>query len=150
MIRSNRTTLVTPTKAGPQSRPWLEQGAPLLARPWVPAFAGRTISFGRVEQQPSLLRDEQGLMPPVRGASRAINQPSTISWHDVHMLDQYSLTLRHADQARPDFVEISDELDFIKSQLARLPTRKEIARTTLLAMTSGAALTILLALAFWH
>jgi len=61
------------------------------------------------------------------------------------MLDQYSLTLRHADQARSDFAELSDELDFIKSQLARLP-----ARTTLLAMTSGAALTILLALAFWH
>ena len=53
------------------------------------------------------------------------------------MLDQYSLTLRHADQARSDFAELSDELDFIKSQLARLPTRKEMARTTLLAMTAA-------------
>jgi hypothetical protein len=66
------------------------------------------------------------------------------------MLDQYSLALRQADRARGDFVEISDELDFIRSQLARLPTRKEMACTSLLAMTSGAALTILLALAFWH
>ena len=66
------------------------------------------------------------------------------------MLDEYSLTLRQADQARCDFAEISDELDLIKSQLARLPTRKEMARTTLLAMTSGAALTTLLVLAFWH
>ena len=66
------------------------------------------------------------------------------------MLDQYSLTLRQTDQVRCDFAEISEEMDFIRSQLARLPTRKEMARTTLLAMTSGAALTILLALAFWH
>jgi len=37
------------------------------------------------------------------------------------------LTLRQADQARDDFAQILDELDFVKSQLARLPTRSEAA-----------------------
>jgi hypothetical protein len=30
------------------------------------------------------------------------------------------------DQARGDLYAISDELEFIKGQLARLPTRKEV------------------------
>jgi hypothetical protein len=66
------------------------------------------------------------------------------------MLDEYAFTLRQADRVRSDFVEMLDDLDLIKSQLARLPTRKEMARISLLAMTTGAALTALLMLAFWH
>jgi hypothetical protein len=49
------------------------------------------------------------------------------------MPEDNSLTLRQADQTRSDFYAIGDDLEFIKSQLARLPTRKELARLTLLA-----------------
>jgi hypothetical protein len=41
------------------------------------------------------------------------------------MSDEYPLTLRQADQARADFAAIADDLEFIKAQLARIPTRKE-------------------------
>jgi hypothetical protein len=64
------------------------------------------------------------------------------------MPDEHTLTLRQADEARSDFAAIADDLDFIKDQLARLPTRKELARLTLLAMTSSAALTTVLAMVF--
>jgi hypothetical protein len=57
------------------------------------------------------------------------------------MPDEHTLALRQADQARDNFASISDDLDFIQAQLALLPTRKELARLTLLAMISGAALT---------
>jgi hypothetical protein len=66
------------------------------------------------------------------------------------MPDEYNLTLRQADQARSDFAAIADDLDFIKGQLARLPTRKDQARTALLALVGGAGLTAALMLAFWH
>jgi hypothetical protein len=66
------------------------------------------------------------------------------------MSDAHTLALRQADQARTDFAAISDDLDFIKGQLARLPTRKDLARLTLLALTSGAALTTLLGMIFFH
>jgi hypothetical protein len=56
--------------------------------------------------------------------------------------------LRQADQVRGDLYAIGDELEIIKTQLALLPTRKELARLTLLAMTSGAAFTIVLAMMF--
>src|SRR6266851_8408908 len=36
------------------------------------------------------------------------------------------ITLRQADQARSDIAEILDELDFVKSQFARPPTRAEV------------------------
>ena len=36
-------------------------------------------------------------------------------------LDPERLTLRQAAQARDDFAQIMDELDFVKAQLARLP-----------------------------
>ena len=45
------------------------------------------------------------------------------------MPDEHPLTLRQADQARGDFASIAEDLDFIKLQLARLPTRKELATT---------------------
>jgi hypothetical protein len=48
------------------------------------------------------------------------------------------LTLRQADQARDDFGQILDELDFMKSQLARLPTRSEVS-LIVLRLTLGAA-----------
>ena len=47
------------------------------------------------------------------------------------------LTLRQADQARDDFAQILDGLDFVKSQLARLPTRSEVSLIAL-RLTLGA------------
>jgi len=60
-----------------------------------------------------------------RGSDRA-----TLFWHNVRMPDEHTLSLRQADQARADFAAIGDDLDFIKRQLARIPTRKEMARLT--------------------
>jgi hypothetical protein len=59
---------------------------------------------------------------------------------------KYQLTLRQADQARADFGAIEDDLDFIKSQLARLPSRAEVARLILLATLATGALVLLVAL----
>jgi hypothetical protein len=58
------------------------------------------------------------------------------------MPDEHTLVLRQADQAHADFAAIEDDLDFIKGQLALLPKRKELARLTLLATLTGAALVL--------
>jgi hypothetical protein len=55
---------------------------------------------------------------------------------------EYRLTLRQADAARADLYAIHDELDFLKAQIARLPTRKDLARIALLSLLGGAALAI--------
>jgi hypothetical protein len=54
------------------------------------------------------------------------------------MPDERPFTLRQIDQARGDLYTIADDLEFIKSQLARLPTRKELAQTALLAISERA------------
>jgi hypothetical protein len=41
-----------------------------------------------------------------------------------------------------DFAAILDELDFVKGQLARLPTRKDLARMALATLGGGKALGI--------
>lgn len=57
------------------------------------------------------------------------------------------LTLRQAAQARDEFAQGMDELDFVKAQLARLPTRRDQAFTPLRIVVtrafSTAALVIL-------
>jgi hypothetical protein len=58
-------------------------------------------------------------------------------------LDPERLTLHQADQARNDFAAISDELDFIKGQLARLPTRRDLARMAIATMVGGAGLAVI-------
>ena len=40
-------------------------------------------------------------------------------WHNVHMPDEYPLTLRQADQARTDFALIESNLELLVGQLAR-------------------------------
>jgi len=55
------------------------------------------------------------------------------------------LTLRQADQAREDFAQILDELDFLRSQIARLPTRSEVSWIAL-RLTLGALAAVLVAL----
>jgi hypothetical protein len=44
-----------------------------------------------------------------------------------------------AAQARDDFAMIMDELDFVKAQLARLPTRRDQAFTPLLIVVARSA-----------
>ena len=60
---------------------------------------------------------------------------------------EYNLTLRQADQARGDFGTLLDELDFVKWQLSRLPTRAYFCR--MLLVTTASVWAILAALALW-
>jgi hypothetical protein len=60
------------------------------------------------------------------------------------------LALRRADRARADFHAIADKLDFVKLQLWRLPTRRDIAHTALASSSPAAALDILWFEAFWR
>jgi hypothetical protein len=54
------------------------------------------------------------------------------------------------DQARGDFYAIENDLDIIMKQLARLPTRKELAQAALLATLTGVAIVLAEILAFGH
>jgi hypothetical protein len=56
------------------------------------------------------------------------------------------LTLRQADQAREDFAAILDELDNLKWQLARQPSRAWLARMGLIGLGSIWVLLVALAL----
>jgi hypothetical protein len=55
------------------------------------------------------------------------------------------LTLRQADQAREDFAQILDEPDFVRSQIARLPTKSEV-RLMGLGLTLGPLAAVVVAL----
>jgi hypothetical protein len=69
-------------------------------------------------------------------------------------LDPERFTLRQAAQARDDFAQVMDELDFVKQQLARLPTRRDQAFTPLRIMLGSAVLSAALVIGwielFWH
>ena len=58
------------------------------------------------------------------------------------MPDEHSFTSRDIGQVRPDFAGIGDELDFIKAQLARVPTRADLARSALGIIFATAGLVI--------
>ena len=62
--------------------------------------------------------------------------------------DEEQLSLRQADQIRGDRYGIQDDLDFIKVQLARLPTRNEVWRAAMLGMIGGAVAAVTLIEAF--
>jgi hypothetical protein len=66
------------------------------------------------------------------------------------MPDEYPLTLRQADQARADFAAIESQLEFIMAQLARIPTRMEMARTALWVIFATAGLVIGWIEVFWR
>ena len=66
------------------------------------------------------------------------------------MPDEHILTLRDAGQARTDFALIESNLEFIAGQLARVPTRRDLAKAALGIIISTAALVILWAEMFWH
>ena len=66
------------------------------------------------------------------------------------MPDRYPLTLHQVDQARSDFAAIESDLQFVMEQLARLPTRRDLAKAALGIIISTAALVILWAESFWR
>jgi hypothetical protein len=63
-------------------------------------------------------------------------------------------TLRQAAQARDDFAQVTDELEFVKAQLARLPTRRDQAFVPLRTMFGSAVLSASFVIAwielFWR
>ena len=88
-------------------------------------------------------------MPVAKVINNALRVRDTSSREasDMTDLDPERFTLRQAAQARDDFAQIMDELDFVKEQLARLPTRRDQAFVPLKIMFGsaviGAALVIL-------
>jgi hypothetical protein len=69
-------------------------------------------------------------------------------------LDPERFTLRQAAQARDDFAQVMDELDFVKELIARLPTRRDQAFTPLRIMLGSAVLSATLVIGwielFWR
>ena len=69
-------------------------------------------------------------------------------------LDPDRFTLHQAAQARDDFAQVMDELDFVKELIARLPTWRDQAFQPLRLMLGSAllsaALVILWLEAFWR
>jgi hypothetical protein len=63
-------------------------------------------------------------------------------------MDEDQLSLRQADRIRGDLYGLQDELDFIRVQLARLPTRNEVWRAAMLGMIGGAVAAVTLIEAF--
>jgi hypothetical protein len=79
---------------------------------------------------------------PVDGRGLTAHQPS--SGILFVMPDEDQLFLRQAVQIRGDLYGIQDELDFIKVQLAQLPTRNEVWRAAILGMLGGAVAAVTL------
>jgi len=66
------------------------------------------------------------------------------------MQDEHALTLRQIDQARGDLYAIADDLEFLKAQTDRLPTRKDLARAALGIIFCTAVVTTLFVWVAWH
>ena len=101
-----------------------------------------------IERLAQVLRERRRFFVEIGSAvvSRKIadfNGPETVIGQQCLMPDEYPLALRQADQARADFAAISDDLDFIKAQLARVPTRRDQARNTLGVIFAMAVIVIL-------
>jgi hypothetical protein len=58
-------------------------------------------------------------------------------------LDPDRFTLRQADTAREGYAQLVEELELVKEQLVRLPTRKDPARVSLMISFTAAALVII-------
>jgi hypothetical protein len=63
---------------------------------------------------------------------------------------EYELTLRQADQARSDFAVIENSLEFIMTQVSKVPTRRELAWVAAGSFLGGAALATLVTLVIVH
>jgi hypothetical protein len=70
--------------------------------------------------------------------------------HNVHVPNEYPLTLRQADQARTDFALIESNLEFLAGQLARVPTRGDLAKAALGIIFCSAVFTTLFVWIVWH
>jgi hypothetical protein len=66
------------------------------------------------------------------------------------MSDEHALTLRQIDQTRGHLYAIQDEIECMKAQLARLPTRAYFSRMLLMATASIWMLMGVLALMLAH
>jgi hypothetical protein len=66
------------------------------------------------------------------------------------MPDRNILALRQADQARTDFALLESNLELIAGQLARLPTRGQLAQAALGIIFCSAVLTTLFVWVAWH
>lgn len=62
------------------------------------------------------------------------------------MRDEHAFKLRQINQARGDLYAIADELEILKAQIARLPTRAFVSRLALMAAGTLWALTVAVAL----
>jgi hypothetical protein len=60
------------------------------------------------------------------------------------------LTLRQADQARTDFALIEEHLEFLAGQLARVPTRVDLAKAALGITFCTAVFRTLFVWIVWH
>ena len=73
---------------------------------------------------------------------------------DMTDLDPEPFTLRQAAQARDDFAQVMDEMDFVMELIARIPTQRDQAfvplRTMLGSAVLGAATVILWLEMFWR
>ena len=67
-----------------------------------------------------------------------------------HPRSACDLALRQADQARTDFAAIEDGQEFIISQLAQVPRRKDIGWVALGSFLCGAAFATCVNLVFWR
>jgi hypothetical protein len=59
-------------------------------------------------------------------------------------------TLRRADQTRTDFALIESNLEFLAGQLARVPTRGDLAKAALGIIFCSAVFTTLFVWIVWH
>jgi hypothetical protein len=66
------------------------------------------------------------------------------------MSNEHTLTLRQVDQARGDFALFEGHLEFIAAQLARRPTRGDLALTALGTIFCTAVVTTLCVWLVWH
>ena len=66
------------------------------------------------------------------------------------MRDENIVQLRAADEARTDFALIESNLEFLAGQLARVPTRGDLAKTALGIIFCSAILTTLFVWIAWH
>ena len=73
---------------------------------------------------------------------------------DMTDLDPKRFTLRQAAQARDDFAQVMDELDFVKELIARLPTSRDQALVPLQTMLGSTVLSAALVIGwielFWR
>ena len=66
----------------------------------------------------------------------ALHDPSTVICKNERMAGEHTFTLRQIDGARGDLYAISEEIEVLKMQLARLPSRAYVSRTVLMATAS--------------